>query len=137
MSSNDEVKVSITCRNESRIAGEIDVPIETGKKGFLLSSRVVWAGFRPVTEEYRLPRKMQGDGQVLRCSRCQGMLCIEGETKTKEAETEKVVQAREEARQRILSEAQMDGEVHQHLPSPGIDPGLIPITLGKTRIKAQ
>ena len=135
--SNEEVKVNITCRNEGQTAGFINVPLEPGKKGFLLSSRVVWAGFRPVTEEYRLPRKMQGDGQVLRCSRCQGMLCVEGDTKTKAAETEKVVQAREQARERILSEAKMDGEVHQHLPSPGIDPGLVPITLGKTRIKAE
>jgi len=135
--SKDDVSVEILCRNESKVVGIIAVPVETGKRGYLLSSRVIWGGFRPVTEEYRLPRKMQGDGQVLSCPRCMGMLCIKGDNPTKKAETDKVIAAREEARKRILEQAKNDGEVHEHLPSHGVDADMAPIILGKTRISAR
>jgi hypothetical protein len=132
--SERSVRVDVKCQNERKVVGTIDVPTGTGKAGFLLASRVVWSGFRPVTEEYRLPRKMLGDGQILRCPKCDGMLCIEGATKAKGKDVPQ--SKRDEARQRALQIAKEKGEVHQHLPASGIDPGMMPITLGKTRIEA-
>lgn len=128
------MKVEVTCQNERKIVGTIDVPSGGGNKGYLLGSRAVWSSFRPVTEEYRLPKKMLGDGQILRCPRCEGMLCIAGNTKAKAKDVPR--DKRDEARQRALQVAQEKGEVHEHFPASGIDPGLMPITLGKTRIEA-
>lgn len=128
------VKVEVTCQNEKKIVGTIDVPSGGGRKGFLLSSRVVWSSFRPITEDYRLPRKMLGDGQILRCSKCEGMLCIAGDTKAKAKDVPQ--EKRDEARQRALQMAKEKGSVHEHFPASGIDPALMPITLGKTRIEA-
>ncbi len=133
---SDEVKVEIVCENESRVVGSIVVN-NSGKKGFLLSSRVVWAGFQPVTEEYRLPRKMMGDGHLLRCPRCQGMLCIRGDNDTMKEETDDLVAKRDEARRRIVEQATLDDDVHMHVDARGIDPAIVPITLGKTRIEAS
>jgi len=132
-----EVKVQIKCANEGLVVGTIEVPEATNKKGFLLSSRFIWNGFQPVTEEYRLPRKMSGDGHLLRCPRCRGMLCVSGENKTSKAETDEVKQAREETRQRIIDKAKAEGETHEFVTARGIDPSLVPITLGKTRIAAK
>lgn len=134
---SEMVNVVVTCANENKEVGRINVPVIAGGKGHLLTSRVVWAGFQPATEDYRLPRNMQGDGHVLRCPHCEGALCIEGETQAKKKETPAVIQAREEARSRIFNQVQAEGTVHQHVPSRGTDAGSIPITLGKTRIDAR
>ena len=128
------VKIEVTCQNEMKVVGAIDVPVGAGKNGFLLASRVVWSGFRPVTEEYRLPKKMSGDGKILRCPRCEGILCIAGSTKAKEKDVSQ--EKRDEARQRAVRIAQEKGSVHEHFPASGIDPGMMPITLGKTRVEA-
>jgi hypothetical protein len=128
-----EVRVEVMCQNEEKVVGTIDVPAAV-KKGHLLSSRFVWAGFRPVAEEYRLPKRMSGDGHILRCPRCQGMLCIAGHTKAKEKDVPQ--EKRDEARQRGLDAALQKGEVDHHIAAHGIDPGLMPITLGKTRVEA-
>jgi len=138
------VQVDVTCANENKVVGRIQVPTNVGDKGFLLSSRSVWSGFRPLLEDYRLPQKMQGDGQNLTCPRCQGLLCISGQTK---AATEAVEEQRggegerlrEAARRRALDTANQmkEGPVDVHMPTAGIDPGLMPITLGKTRIAAE
>ena len=129
----------LTINGGEPVSPDASLRVSTGIniRGYLLSSRVIWGGFRPVTEEYRLPRKMQGDGQVLSCPRCMGMLCIKGDNPTKKAETDKVIAAREEARKRILEQAKNDGEVHEHLPSHGVDADMAPIILGKTRISAR
>ena len=132
----NEVRIEVRCSNEGKVVGHLEAPAEPGKKGFLLSSRIVWAKFRPVTEEYRLPQKMQGDGHVLRCSRCGGILCIEAETKANKDGTPEHEQRRAEARRRAMEAAQDKGEVHHHMEAHGIDPGLMPITLGKTRLGA-
>lgn len=134
---DNEVMVEIKCENEGCVVGHIEVPGEPGKRGFLLASRVVWNGFKPLTEQYRLPKKMAGDGHVLRCPRCSGMLCVSGENETMKDETEDRKRAREEARERILREARTEGEVHEFIDARGIDPALVPITLGKTRIAAK
>lgn len=132
----NEVRIDVVCDNEKKVVGAIDVPAgKVGGKGFLLSSRVVWAGFRPATEDYRLPSKMQGDGHVLRCPRCQGMLCIQGQTKTADKDVPAV--ERDAARRRSVDLAKNKGEVHQHLASPGIDQNTMPITLGKTLVEAK
>lgn len=133
---NEEARVEVKCSNEGNVVGHMEIPVETGAKGFLLSSRIVWAKFRPVVEAYRLPKKMQGDGHVLRCSRCGGMLCIEGETKTAKEEKPEHGDARDLARSRAVQAAQDKGEVNLHMKAHGIDPSLMPITLGKTRIGA-
>lgn len=134
--SNDEARVEVKCSNEGTVVGHIEIPMDNGKKGFLLSSRIVWAKFRPVVEAYRLPPKMQGDGHVLRCSRCGGMLCIEGDTKTAKEEKPGHAEARDQARRRAVEAALEKGEVDHHMTAHGIDPKLMPITLGKTRIGA-
>lgn len=132
-----EVKVGITCENESKVVGVIEIPTATPAKGFLLGSRFIWNAFQPVMEEYRLPQKMSGDGQLLRCPRCKGMLCVAGENKTLKAETDKVTRARENMRQRITDQARLEGETHEYIAARGIDPNLVPIILGKTRIAAK
>ncbi|MEN6368295.1 MAG: hypothetical protein ABFD77_01180 [Thermotogota bacterium] len=127
----ENVMVNVMCQNERKVVGGIE--LAPSRSGILLSSRVVWAGFRPVTEDYRLPRKMTGDGHLLKCPKCQGMLCISGLTK---AGAKDVPQAtRDEARERALQLAKKRGDVHHHIPAAGIDPKLMPITLGKTRVE--
>lgn len=134
--SNEEVRVEVKCANEHTVVGHIEVPVDMGPRGFLLSSRVVWSKFRPTVEAYRLPQKMQGDGHTLVCPRCGGFLCIEGETKTMKAEKSGQREARDLARQRAVQAAMEKGEVDHHMEAHGLDPSLMPITLGKTRIGA-
>ena len=131
---NKSERVKITCENERCQVGHMDVPASNNKKGFLFSPRIVWSGFSPITEDYRLDRRMQGDGQLLRCPRCKGMLCVEGNTKLRVAETDEVVDARNRARERIVAQVKMDGDVHMHVHGRRMDSGLVPIILGKTRI---
>lgn len=132
----NEARLEVRCANEGKVIGHLEVPKDPGKKGFLLSSRVVWAKFRPVTEDYRLPAKMQGDGHVLQCSRCGGVLCLQADTKALKDQTPEHEKKREEARRRAVDAAKDKGEVHHHMEAHGIDPGLMPITLGKTRLGA-
>jgi len=138
------VQVDVTCSNETKVVGRITVPTNAGTKGFLLSSRAVWSGYRPLLEEYRLPQKMQGDGQSLQCPRCGGLLCIQGETKTAN-EAERLsrggndTRLRDAARRRAMDAANQmkEGSVDMHMPAAGISPDMMPITLGKTRIEAR
>jgi len=134
-----DVLVEVFCSNEKRAVGTLPVPSERDRT---ITSRSVWSGFRPVSEEYRLPRKMQGDGVVLSCPRCGAKLCIKGETKAATEDSRdgaKLTRLREEARRRALDTANMmeEGAVDVHLPAAGLDPGLMPITLGKTKIEAS
>lgn len=128
----NEVKIEITCSNEDRVVGHLEVP-QGGNH--LLTSKMVWAKFRPITEDYRLPQRMAGDGHSLVCSRCGGLLCIKGETATMKGAGEASDKLRDEARQRAMNLASDIAEVHQHIPAKGISADLMPITLGKTTIK--
>jgi len=131
-----DVRVEVECENESKAVGHIEVPTTGDKKGYLLSSRIVWSRFRPVTEAYRLGRKMQGDGQVFRCPKCGGMLCLRGETPASAVRSNDEAE-REAARQRAVDLAMVKGNVDRHIVAHGIKPDLVPITLGKTRIDAE
>lgn len=74
-------ELPIICMEEDEVVGVL--PIVAGQP-IRISSHELWAKFKPVTQERRLPFARQKDGEYLRCPRCQGNLGIVGDLKIKD-----------------------------------------------------